>query len=166
MASLSSCGSTSGSHIVFNATSWRRVDKTASQSRSAREAGRSRLQSRVYWSSPRLATRALLSSTATVSMPTRCGRQQAVTSIANLAMNGLYLGQGLERQKVLHLAVEDPQKGGRAIATRSTYVPVNQELNNRPLATDLQSRAKALDVLLPFERGVGRAPARPVGPRS
>jgi hypothetical protein len=69
-------------------------------------------------------------------------------------------GQGLERQKVLHLAVEDPQKGGRAIATRSTYVPVNSELNNRPIATGLQSGACAwLDVPsgpsghLPGERG-------------
>jgi hypothetical protein len=51
-------------------------------------------------------------------MPTRCGRQHAVTSMANLAMSRLYL----ESQKVLHLAVEDPQKGGRAIELRFSYL--------------------------------------------
>src|SRR5437879_2642887 len=70
-------------HLDLRASSWRYGESTASQSASFKRSGRSRLHRSTNSSPARLAMRALDSSTATVSIPTRWGRQQAVTSMAN-----------------------------------------------------------------------------------
>src|SRR5229473_5421471 len=70
---------------------------SASHSRSAKAGGRSRLHRSVKSSVPRPPTRARASSTATVSIPTRWGLQQAVTSIAKRDTSGLYPNPGRSR---------------------------------------------------------------------
>src|SRR5260370_16018603 len=121
MASEPSWGSTIGSQRVFKTPSCRYGARTASQSRSASAGGRSRLHNKVNVSPSRFITIALASSSATVIMPTRCGLQHAVTSIAKRDTWRLYPLQ-IEDALLRH---GDPKGRGR-LRSRSGDAPSKQ----------------------------------------
>src|ERR1700694_1186501 len=150
MASLPIWVSIAGSHRVFNATSCRYGDRTASQSSSRRAPGRSRLQRRVNSSSRRPATSALVSSTETVSIPTRRGRQHAVTSIANLDTNGtLTSGSGARHCK--------PSASGPVLSNQLTRSKAWEMIRPPSFLRVLHRKAEDLLLLIPSPfRGEGR----------